>query len=92
MAHLYQELTPSTVYYDKKSGFTKEKWQEAHHGFKDLVRWQLVVLHDGGANHGTIFQMWRHKKGSHGFEPLQEVSLRFLLCGIRHATSRRIRL
>lgn len=29
MAHLYQELTPSTVYYDKKSGFTKEKWQEA---------------------------------------------------------------
>mmetsp|Transcript_58888 Transcript_58888/g.137596 ORF Transcript_58888/g.137596 Transcript_58888/m.137596 type:complete len:242 (-) Transcript_58888:17-742(-) len=29
MAHLYQELTPVTVYYDKKSGLSKEKWHEA---------------------------------------------------------------
>uniref|UniRef100_A0A7S4RVT2 RRM domain-containing protein n=1 Tax=Alexandrium monilatum TaxID=311494 RepID=A0A7S4RVT2_9DINO len=29
MAHLYQELTPQTQYIDKKSGFSKEKWQEA---------------------------------------------------------------
>jgi len=29
MAHLYQELAPSTQYVDKKSGFTKEKWLEA---------------------------------------------------------------
>jgi len=29
MAHLYQELSPITQYFDKKSGFTKDKWFEA---------------------------------------------------------------
>eukprot|EP00933_Yihiella_yeosuensis_P020133 TRINITY_DN16223_c3_g1_i1.p1 TRINITY_DN16223_c3_g1~~TRINITY_DN16223_c3_g1_i1.p1 ORF type:complete len:240 (+),score=38.02 TRINITY_DN16223_c3_g1_i1:37-756(+) len=29
MAHLYQELQPQTVYVDKKSGFSAEKWAEA---------------------------------------------------------------
>lgn len=29
MAELYQELTPKTLYVDKKSGFSKPKWAEA---------------------------------------------------------------
>merc|ERR1712096_501230 len=29
MAHLYQELNPVTKYFDKKSGYSKDKWFEA---------------------------------------------------------------
>lgn len=29
MAHLYVDLTPSTKYYDKKSGLTREEWYDS---------------------------------------------------------------